>query len=177
MKLKIYIDIDNIFLNTNYHWLNDLNAQFNTSYEYSDITYWNWFPDKFGKNYDFPLKQPRFWDKVNYYPNAINAVNNLVAQGHDCYFVTSSYVNQNLEAKIHKVLERVNLTEQKVIIIHNKSLLRGDILIDDCIDQLIPFNGMRICMTQPWNCREKFSNIHYMFNWEDIEHYILKELI
>ena len=53
----------------------------------------------------------------------------------------------------------------------NKGLLKSDIIIDDCLDNLIETNALRICLDQPWN-RDVFCDLTYdikrAFDWNDI---------
>lgn len=68
--------------------------------------------------------------------------------------MTASHFNSTLGYKIKKTLEAFNpklINERNVVIAQDKSIVMGDAMIDDCVDNLKDFNGLRICYAHPWN--------------------------
>lgn len=72
------------------------------------------------------------WDDVYPMPGAAEALQQLMAEGHEIYVVTAT-LYQTLKAKMEKVLFRYFpfIDWSHVIITENKHLIRGDVLIDD----------------------------------------------
>ena len=53
----------------------------------------------------------------------------------------------------------------------DKSLLKADVLIDDCLDNLISSFAERVCLDHPWNQNElkDYSyGIRRAYHWSDI---------
>ena len=58
-----------------------------------------------------------------------------------------------------------------IIRINNKGLLNVDILIDDCVEQLISnIRCHRVCIDKPWNQSvwDEAYGIHRCSNWNEI---------
>ena len=59
-----------------------------------------------------------------------------------------------LSYKIKRTLEPFNpelINERNIVIAQDKSIIQGDAMIDDCIDNLCSFDGVCVCYKQPWN--------------------------
>ena len=78
------------------------------------------------------------WDYVKPMPGADEALRKILADGHEIYIVTNT-LHHSLRAKMEKVLFRYfpYIDWDHVIIIRNKQLLHGDVLIDDGPHNLI----------------------------------------
>ena len=72
--------------------------------------------------------------------------------------------------KIKRTLGPFNpelINERNIIIAQDKSTIMGDVMIDDCIDNLINFGGVCICYAQPWN--KNWEKAFRYNNWNDID--------
>ena len=151
--MKIAIDIDNTITNMNEVLLQMCNAHYGTSYTYQDITSYDFFDKTFDDPWRFTNTR-QFWDDVDIDKAAIKQIKSWIMLGHHVLIVTASHFNDMLGYKIRKTLESFNhelVNERNIVITQDKSIIRGDLMIDDCVDNLVNFNGARICYAQPWN--------------------------
>ena len=166
--MTILVDIDNTITNFAEVLLYVNNINNKTKYSYTDITTYNWFDETFINPWA-PTNTHHFWDRVQVHPQAISTLEQWVRQGHKVYLVTASHFNNTLGYKINKTLEPFNpklVNEHNVVIAQNKSVIMGDVMIDDYISNLIAFSGTRICYSQPWN---KYYGGSFRFsNWDKI---------
>lgn len=170
--LTILVDIDSTITNFSETLLYCLNDTYNTKYNYNDITSYDWFERKFTKPW-LPTEYKFFWDDVKVNPASVSTIESWVKQGHQAYLVTASHFNDMLGYKIRKTLEPFNpelINERNVIIAQDKSVVRGTIMIDDCVDNLYRFDKIRICYAQPWN--EDYPGYLRHDNWNKINEII-----
>lgn len=151
--MTILVDIDSTITNFSEVLLRYLNRLYNTKYHYNDIVSYDWFNKTFAQPW-LPTEHDYFWDDVKVNSEAVSTIESWVKQGHQVYLVTASHFNSLLSYKIKRTLESFNpnlINERNVIIAQDKSIIRGDVMIDDCIDNLCSFDGLPICYAQPWN--------------------------
>ena len=151
--MTILVDIDSTITNFGEILLLANNQLYNTSYSYTDITSYDWFDQTFTNPWK-PTAYQCFWNTVEVNPAAVTTIESWAKQGHQIYLVTASHFNDMLGYKIRKTLEPFNpelINERNVVIAQDKSVIMGDTMIDDCVDNLIDFNGAHICYAQPWN--------------------------
>lgn len=167
--MTILVDIDSTITNFGETLLSVNNARNGATYQYADITSYDWFDCTFLSPWQ-PTTLEKFWDKVQVNPQAILTIEQWIRQGHKVYLVTASHFNNTLGYKIRKTLEPFNpelINERNIIIAQDKSTIIGDVMIDDCVDNLINFGGVRICYTQPWN--QDFKEVFRYNNWNKID--------
>lgn len=165
--MTILVDIDNTITNFSEVLLQANNNEYDTDYTYNQITSYDWF-DKTFEDPWFITTRHYFWNIVKINPEAIHTLESWVKQGHKVLLVTASYFSDALGYKIKKTLEPFNpelINERNVIIAQDKSAIMGDAMIDDCVDNLDSFNGLRICFAQPWNREYRGSR---SCSWEAI---------
>lgn len=151
--MTILVDIDSTITNFGEMLLFANNQQHNTNYRYTDIASYDWFDQTFYTPWK-PTEYQCFWNTVEVNPAAVTAIERWVRQGHQVYLCTASHFNDMLGYKIKRTLEPFNpkiINERNIIIAQDKSAIMGDAMIDDCIDNLVNFEGTRICYAQPWN--------------------------
>lgn len=166
--MTILVDIDSTITNFGKILLLANNQLYNTNYRHTDITSYDWF-DKTFPNPWKPTKYQCFWNTVEVNPAAVTVIERWVRQGHKVYLCTASHFNNMLGYKIRKTLEPFNpelINERNVIIAQDKSAIIGDAMIDDCINNLDNFNGLRICFAQPWN--REYRGLR-SYSWEAID--------
>jgi 5'(3')-deoxyribonucleotidase len=73
--------------------------------------------------------------------------------GHEVYIATAPFPSDNCmwEKKMWFENHLSFLAPSRLCILHDKHLLRGDMLVDDKPENLVAFNGHRILFNQPWN--------------------------
>lgn len=151
--MTILVDIDSTITNFSEKLLETVNKYYQTNYTYNEIVSYNWFDQTFEDPWWYTYYQT-FWDEVQVNPEAISVLERWVKQGHKIYLVTASHFNNTLVYKIQKTLEPFNpelINERNVVVAQDKSIVMGDVMIDDCIDNLYAFDKVRICYAQPWN--------------------------
>jgi 5'(3')-deoxyribonucleotidase len=159
--MTVLIDIDSTITNFAEVLLKYLNEQYSTHYSINDITHWNWFTNTFASPWK-PLELAQFWNEVQVMPEAVSAIKTIQGKGAKVYLVTASFFTDTLGLKIRNVLKEFNgaLTEHNVIVAQNKSLILGDVMIDDNIENLKTCRCPRkILFKQPWNRHKRTTFI------------------
>lgn len=164
----ILVDIDSTITNFGEMLLLANNQLHNTNYRYTDITSYDWFDQTFYTPWK-PTEYQCFWNTVEVNPAAVTTIERWVKQGYKVYLVTASHFNNMLGYKLNKTLEAFNpalINERNVIVAQDKTAICGDIMIDDCIDNLNSHTAFPICYAQPWNEDWKEDKTN---NWEEID--------
>lgn len=133
--MTILVDMDDVLEQLVSAWCEYINEKFGTSASYDDVRDWNMalaFPTLTREQVYSPELDDDFWNIVMPMPGADEAMRKMIADGHEVYVVTASYY-QTLKAKLERVLFRYfpYIDWKHVIITSNKSMIRGDVLIDD----------------------------------------------
>lgn len=166
--MTILVDIDSTITNFGEMLLNACNNYYKTNHQYKEITSYDWF-DKTFKDPWFVTDCFSFWDEVAVNPEAVSVIESWIKQKHKVLLVTASHFSSTLGYKIKKTLEAFNpklINERNVVIAQDKSIVMGDAMIDDCVDNLNSFNRTRICFAQPWN--RKWRGLR-SYSWEAID--------
>lgn len=164
----ILVDIDSTLTNFGEMLLLANNQLHNTNYRYTDITSYDWFDQTFYTPWK-PTEYQCFWNTVEVNPAAVTTIERWVKQGYKVYLVTASHFNNMLGYKLNKTLVAFNpvlINERNVIVAQDKTAIHGDIMIDDCVDNLNSHTAFPICFAQPWNKDWKEDRTN---NWEEID--------
>ena len=170
--MTILVDIDSTITNFGEMLLFVNNQSHGTCYRYTDITSYDWFDQTFYTPWK-PTEYRCFWNTIEVNPAAVTVIERWVRQGHKVLLVTASHFNDMLGYKIRKTLDPFNselVNERNIVITQDKSIIHGDTMIDDCIDNLYNFNGTRICYAQPWN--QDFKGSLRFSDWNKINEVI-----
>jgi 5'(3')-deoxyribonucleotidase len=78
-------------------------------------------------------KLPGAYLDMDAIPDALNAVHLLVSRGHDVWIATKppTGIAYAYADKVSWILKHLPELKRKIVLTHNKSLLRGDVLVDD----------------------------------------------
>lgn len=151
-----------------YNFRNDKNIQI------SDITSYNFFdclPSDDAKGIVKLFKEKSLWDSLKPIQGAQEALKQLVKKGHKVYLATATDP-VNFQWKIDWLKQYYSfIPSDNVIRITDKSLLKCDVLIDDCLDNLIGNFAERVCLDYPWNqssTKDYAYSIHRCRNWDEI---------
>lgn len=185
MILKIGIDLDNVVVNTTeslIEYLNERAPRLNLRME--DIKEY-WLEKNLPPEYALLVKEAfeskHLWKKVKLIKGARKYIKKLYQEGHEIYFVTSS-LPENLRKKIKHLARNLNFfpegyVESHTINIRQKQLLKLDILLDDCIDNLVgDISYTPLCMGYPWN--ENDERVGHVYGWSEAYnciHYIIED--
>lgn len=177
--MRILIDVDGVMLNTQEALLKRLNNRYGTRYTLENVTHYHWFESVY-KNINpwAELEDCTFWhNEVSLIDGAKNAFDWLNRE-HEVYFVTASNVfNPAFAVKMLCLKDLLNVTKQwlnnHIIIIQHKELVQGDVLIDDCAENVRKWSTASstrrfgLLFGQPWNKDNEYSL--YLRSWSEIE--------
>lgn len=180
--MTILVDIDGVLNDMQVKLLKEINNAYKTNFTIEQVTDYEWFNrlkdnPTVGEPIWWLTERPWFWDFVQINHKAVEVIEGWVRQGHKVRFVTASYFSDTLSHKIKTTLEAFDynlINERNVIVAQDKSIIKCDIMIDDCIDNLKNFDGERICFAQPWNAQR--GDMWRTNNWDCINR-IVQDII
>lgn len=165
--------MDGVVANIIDHWLDEYNKDWNDNKTKEDIKTFG--IEKYVKPECGPfimdyIYRKDFFMKASVYEGSQHYLKKLKDEGHDIYFATSSPICLNAMIEKHRwVDEHFHfIGSERVVMLKNKSLLNGDILIDDYEKNLNHFQGMRILFDQPWNRNALNGTFLHLKNWKEI---------
>lgn len=174
--MTILVDIDGVIFNTQETLLNFLNNRYDKNYTIDDITSYDWFDKTFKDPWSF-MEKPEFWYAVKTSPDAVKYITKWIQEGYIVKIVTASHFHHGIFSKMSKLKRDFGgvIRDEDIIICHDKSMILGTLLIDDCFDNCNNFNSWSIVYKQPWN--ENYIEKNRVFNpilfktnnWELIE--------
>lgn len=154
-KVTVLIDLDDTMTHLCRAWCRWLNAKHGTSVTEYDIQSWkmsDYFPWLTEDQVYEPLHTDVFWLTVEPMTDASQYIKQLIDEGFDTYVCTASLCD-SIKPKFDWVIKRYfpYISWDKVIIINDKRLVKGDILIDDGIHNLEGGSYKKILMSAPHN--------------------------
>ncbi|MCM1222536.1 MAG: hypothetical protein NC548_49510 [Lachnospiraceae bacterium] len=172
-SLTILVDMDDVLENLVQCWTQTLNERYGTSVSEEDITNWHiaeFFPTLTKSQLFGVLQENGFWNKLSPMQNAPEVVERLIHDGHKVRVVTAAHFSTvapktDLLLKLYPCLKW-----EDVIIAHDKSLIMGDILIDDGVHNLETSTCRKFLFDRPHNrsyC-EAENGITRVHNWDEI---------
>ena len=176
--MTILVDMDDTIEQLLDAWIRRTNEKYGRDVAYEDIRSWDVseaYPGLTREQvYAIPM-EPGFWKTVKPVPGAAEALQRLMAAGHEVYIVTAT-LQDNVPEKMDDLLFRYFpfLSWNQVIITHRKQLIRGDVLIDDGVHNLEGGEFGKLLMTAPHNVGFD-AEAHGMIrvnNWAEIEEVI-----
>ncbi len=154
--MKIIIsDVDDVCGNLIDEWLKRYNRDWNDTLKKSEITEWDislFLKDKNNKKqfYEY-IEDPTIYDSIKPIKNALWGINTLRSFGYRIVFVTSSTIGH--AGRKFRWLQDHGFIEHKKDYIEafDKSLIIGDYMIDDRIDNVRTFSGKGILFGEMWH--------------------------
>jgi len=172
-KLTVLVDLDDVLNNLAGAWIGEINKKHKTSTSINDILSWeiaDYFPTLTKNQVFLPLQDDNFWDSLIPRNGSVEALRKIIKDGHTVYVVTSTYY-KDVKVKMEWLFKHFPyLTWDDVIITSDKKRVRGDILIDDGIHNLIDGNYYKILYDCPHNHNfdEKGNGIVRVYSWPEI---------
>ena len=170
----ISIDLDCVVNNLMEKTLEVYNKQNNKNIQLSDITSYDFYEclDKTDAEGLVKLfKNKPLWDSLTPLVGAKEGVRELIESGHRIYLVTAT-APDNFMWKVQWVKKFFPYVRpDNIVRLMDKSLFKCDIMVDDCLDQLIKHKMCRrVCFDYPWNRNvdDFVYDIKRCKNWKEI---------
>ena len=176
----ILVDMDDTIEQLLKAWVDNCNRKYGYHATIDDVHSWNVteaFPGLTREQVYGITYEPGFWASVDPVPGAAEALQRLIAKGHEIFIVTATEY-EHIYEKMHDLLFRYFpfLTWEQVIITSRKQLIRGDVLIDDGPHNLVGGDYIKILYEAPHN-RNYDAEANGMIrvkNWDEVEKVIDK---
>ena len=172
--MVVLIDADGVLEDLSQKWVVYLNEIYVTSVRFEDLTEWDMtaaFPSLTREQVYRIDWDEEFYSRLEPIPGAVDAVRRLLDDGHEIYVVTTTpyrAVKAKLERAIFPYFPF--LTWKNIIVTANKHLIRGDVLIDDGIHNLLGGDYWKILVTAPYNkdYDAEANGMIRVSSWEEI---------
>lgn len=152
-KLTILCDADDVIENLISCWVDDINRTYGTSVNPEEIKSWDvakCFPMLTKEQVFSPIYNKTLWEKLEPIEGSVAGLQRL-NQTDYLYIVTATNY-QTCDSKIRRILEIFPfLCWEQFIIASNKQLVKGHVLIDDGIHNLIDGDYRRLLFDRPHN--------------------------
>jgi len=165
----VYVDFDDVIVEFVQEWLRcyridcEMEGKDDDVYK-SDIKSWDISKYvKSGKDIYKYISQPSIYNLVKPVDMSLWAITNLRKMGFRVVFATSCPIGLNGVKFEWLNRNRFNVKLKDYVEISDKSLLRGDMIIDDNPDNVFGFNGLGILFSQAWN--ENISYDYHPVGW------------
>lgn len=167
--MLVLVDVDSTIADLMPAWLKLYNHDYDDCLTPDDFTDWDmtkFVKQECGNNIYKYLERKNLYDNVETIEGSWYGVHYIRFLGHRVIFATSGVHTTSK----YKWLERNGFNPGKnaedYVVIYDKTLLRGDILIDDRDVNVENFQGNTILFNQPWNISLNWRNRAY--NWDDV---------
>ena len=172
--MTILVDMDDTIEQLVKAWVGRANEKYGCTVTMDEVTTWNIaapYTSLTREQVYGVIDEPGFWKSVEPMPGAAEALQHLMAEGHDIFIVTATNCEHVME-KMSGLLFRYFpfLSWDQVIITSRKQLIRGDVLIDDGIHNLEGGDYRKILFTAHHN-KNYDAEAHGMVrvhSWEEV---------
>lgn len=172
-KLVILVDMDDTIENLLEEWVHTLNEQYRRYVLLDDIRCWDVraaFPGLSDEQVFAPLYTDALWRRVKPKWDAVEYVQKLIDDGHEVYIVTSSNF-KTISTKIESILCRYfpYIRMDHVIVCTKKQMIRGDVMIDDGVHNLLGGDYYKVLMTAAHNrdYDAEANGLHRVNSWKE----------
>ena len=177
---RILVDVDCVVADLMPEWLGFYNEEYEDQVKVEDIKSWGlevYVKPECGTEIYRYLKLPYLYDNVQPIDGALSSVQWLRHRGYDVVFVTSG-IHEGKAKWLDRygfLLSRLDYQyAPDLVFAHDKSLIKGDIMIDDNVKNLHTFQGKSILFGQPWN--DDNNGYFRAYNWPDVIQYLVRGL-
>lgn len=174
----IGIDVDSTVCNTTESVIAQHYADTREKLTLDDIkSYYieNYVGEDYKDDFHLIFLKKEMWKRVKVLPNCVEVVKRLHDKGNEIYFVTSTEP-QNVTKKSRFLQRTFPFLDirKRLITTHNKQMIKCDLLIDDCIDNVLNADYTSILLDYPWNStaifdEAEYDNIYRVFDWLQVE--------
>lgn len=170
----IYVDIDQVLNDLIPKTLAFYNSHTGKNIQPSDITEYKLYdclPQEDAYKITELFKNKDLWETLSPLPDSQWGIKTLINMGHKVILATATH-ESNFEPKCNWIMKYYPMiSSEDIIRIYDKSLLRGDILIDDCLENLTSSYCERICLDYLYNRNQNKDDIYEIYranDWKDI---------
>lgn len=151
----VLVDVDDVAMDLCGAWCEYLNAHYGTDVEPSHLTSWDMrdnFPTLTEKEIFGALRDPDLFRSEGMVFGAAAAIQKLTEAGADVYFVTATHY-KTPKAKFKRLFAFFGgiVDPSRLIVCHDKRMVRGSVLIDDNPDNLKGGEYRKILFDRPHN--------------------------
>lgn len=173
--MTILADMDDVLDDLLSSWCAELNKISEISLTPKDVKYWDMsknYPDLSHEEIVMPLQKREFWKNVSPKQDAPEILKKMIDKGHKVFVVTASSPT-SLVPKMNEMLFRhfPYLTWNDVIVAARKDMIKGDVLIDDNLDNLLCGGYRKILFkgqTAIYDNIRNIDGIEYCCSWKEI---------
>lgn len=175
-QYTILLDLDEVLNDLAAQWVKVLSARHNLTTTYEDLTQWDLedtYPTLTTDEIYEPLYNKEFWRQLNPVPEATPYIQKWINKGYKIYIVTATDY-EHAEVKMQWLFRYYPMfTWCDVILTQDKSMINGDVLVDDGLHNLLNGSFDKILLDKPWNRAPDVPNgIRRAHSWEDIDELI-----
>lgn len=155
--MKILIDMDGVIANIMPLWLKWYNRDYHDNLKEEDVTDWSIeriVKPECGTRMMHYLGYEGFFRNAVPYPEAKEVIQRLLDLGAEIWFVTKSthYGRYMVREKSEWIAEHYpHIGQEKILFCKYKSVIPGDLMVDDYFQNLRGFNGIKVLFERPWN--------------------------
>ena len=166
MRIKrIIMDLDEVVVDFIEPLIAEYNRRYSSDITIEDITQWALPADMCAI-----FRERNFFINLIPYPESIRALELLRARGHEVIIATSPSGDPHIaEQKLTWCQDF--LPGFPVVITERKDILKGDMMVDDCVEHLRNFDGIRVIMDRPWNRNEAVRG-YRAWDWDEILYFV-----
>lgn len=168
--MTILCDVDGVVADLLSRWLRLYNQDYDDCLTPADITSWEtneFVKPECGKRIFHYLDRADLYDGVLPIEGARVGVQELRAMGHRVVYVTACSSGVMAKGKIEWLFRHDFLTDMKdLMVARDKSLAKGDLMIDDYIKNLRDFGGRGVLFDAPYN--RHIGGFPRALDWEGV---------
>ena len=172
--MVILIDADDVLENMTESWINRINEKYGTSVKLADSREWDLskaFPSLTREQVYGTEGDEEIYASLKPIEGAVEYTKRLISDGHELYIVTNTpYFAYAYKMKYALLRYYPHIGEKRVIVTANKKMVKGDVLIDDGVHNLIGGDYRKILVSAPYN--EDFdaesNGVIRVKSWKDI---------
>lgn len=170
----ILTDADGVLENLTQEMFRLINEKYGTSARFEDIREWDLtlcFPGLTREQVYGAELLPELYPRLRPLPGAAETLRRLMDAGHEVYVVTSTPYRA-IAPKMALFMEKHYpfLGWDRFIVARRKQMIRGDVLIDDGVHNLLGGAYEKILLTKPYNAAfdAEANGIHRAADWREI---------
>lgn len=178
--LTLLVDMDGTIEYLLPAWLGRINKRYGKNITVEDLKEWDLakaYPGLTTEQIMNESLDDDMWDEIQPIPYAAEVLKRLKDRGHQIYIVTATPY-QSVPAKMDRLFFKYFpfFNWSDVILTEHKQLLKGDVMIDDGIHNLIGGDYQKILFDQPYNryFDAEANGMTRVTNWLEIEEIIKK---